>query len=93
MIRQSDNDFRSNLELGGVGIAITPPDEVIDMCERVSTILDLDYCGIDVLFGENKFYICEVNSNAFFGGIEQATKINVGKLYSWYIYHEVYGSV
>lgn len=90
MIRQSNGDFRSNLELGGVGTPILPPQEVIEMCEKTAKILKLDYCGIDVLFGENKYYICEVNSNAFFGGIEKVTQINIAERYSKYIYNSIY---
>lgn len=90
MVRQSDHDFRSNLELGGSGTAITAPDEVIQMCEKTADILKLDYCGIDVLFGEDKYYICEVNSNAFFGGIESVTNINIAKKYAEYVMSKIY---
>lgn len=81
MERRSDNDFRSNLELGGTGSAITPPKEVVTFCEKISIMLDLDYCGIDILYGEHGYYVCEVNSNAFFRGIEQVTGINIAKIY------------
>ena len=90
MVRQSDNDFRSNLELGGSGTAIKAPDEVIRMCEKVANILNLDYCGIDVLFGQDKYYVCEVNSNAFFGGIERVTNINIAKKYAEFIISKIY---
>ena len=90
MVRQSDSDFRSNLSLGGSGKAIDVPEEVVEMCERAAAILKLDYCGIDVLFGEGKYYLCEVNSNAFFGGIESVTGVNIAKKYADYIIDKVY---
>lgn len=90
MVRESDADFRSNLELGGHGTSYAADKDLIDLCERVSGIIGLDYCGIDVLFGENGYLICEVNSNAFFGGIESVTGLNVGEAYAKYIYHEIY---
>lgn len=90
MIRKSDTDFRSNLELGGTAEAFDPPREVISLCERTAKLLKLDYCGIDVLFGDRGYYICEVNSNAFFGGIEKATEVNIAKAYAEYIYNSVY---
>ncbi|MDE6667605.1 MAG: RimK family alpha-L-glutamate ligase, partial [Clostridia bacterium] len=50
-----------------------------------------DYCGIDVLYGENGGYlVCEVNSNAFFGGIERVTGVNVARLYAEYICSKIY---
>lgn len=92
MIRQSNGDFRSNLELGGIGTSIIPPNEVIEMCEKTAKILKLDYCGIDVLFGDNKYYVCEVNSNAFFGGIEKVTGINIAEKYAEYIINCIYNN-
>lgn len=90
MVRQSDGDFRSNLALGGSGRAIDAPAEVEEICERAAAILRLDYCGIDVLFGEGKYYVCEVNSNAFFGGIESVTGINIARKYADYVIDKIY---
>ncbi len=89
MERHSRGDFRSNLELGGTGTAVTPPDEVIDMCERAAGRLQLDYCGVDVLFGTHGYLLCEVNSNAFFRGAEAATGINIAEAYCRYMLSQV----
>lgn len=91
MLRQSRGDFRSNLELGGEGKNIILSQEAKELCEKVADLLDLDYCGIDILQGNNKYYICEVNSNAFFGGIEAVTGINIAEKYASYICKKVYG--
>ncbi len=91
MLRQSRGDFRSNLELGGEGKNIILSQEAKELCEKVAELLDLDYCGIDILQGNNKYYICEVNSNAFFGGIEAVTGINIAEKYASYICKKVYG--
>ena len=85
MKRTSDTDFRSNISLGGRGEPFTPTDEVRTLCKRVSEILKLDYCGIDLLFGKDSMLVCEVNSNAFFGGIEAITGANVAKAYAEHI--------
>ncbi len=90
MKRISSNDFRSNIELGGKGIPYTPDKELIELCERVSTILNLDYCGIDALISENGYKICEVNSNAFFKEIEKVTGKNIALAYAKYIYETIY---
>ena len=91
MLRKSAGDFRSNLNAGGNGERIEIPDEVAQACEKAATIIGLDYCGIDMLFGEDGYYLCEVNSNAFFGGIERVTGKNVAAAYAKYIYDKVYG--
>ena len=91
MLRQSNSDFRSNIELGGVGSEYTPSFETQMLCERIAQELSLDYCGIDVLFGAGgKPIVCEVNSNAFFAGIERVTGVNVAKAYAEYVYDKVY---
>lgn len=90
MERKNKNDFRSNIALGGVGRNIAFDDpfyaDYIKEAERVSQVLQMDYCGVDVLIGKDgKPVICEVNSNAFFSEIEKISKVNVAKLYCEYV--------
>ncbi|MCL1901391.1 MAG: RimK family alpha-L-glutamate ligase [Firmicutes bacterium] len=85
MKRISKNDFRSNA--GDRTYEVFSPDtKFLEMAERVSEILNLDYCGVDMLFDENGApVLCEVNSNAFFNKIESVTKANIAKTYAEYI--------
>ena len=69
-----------------------PSQEIIDVCERTASLLSLDYCGIDILLGEGDTpIVCEVNSNAFFGGMEGVTGVNVAGAYAKYMYGKIYG--
>ena len=44
--------------------------------------MNIDYAGVDLLFGENdEPILCEINSNSFFQEFEKVTKINVAKLF------------
>ncbi len=90
MKRENDHDFRSNLSAGGRGERCEPDAEMHSIAKRVSARLQLDYCGIDLLLSRDGYLVCEVNSNAFFGGIEQVTGINVAKSYAEHIYTEIY---
>ncbi|MBQ8323266.1 MAG: RimK family alpha-L-glutamate ligase [Clostridia bacterium] len=93
MLRKSETDFRSNIELGGTGSKYEPSGEMRAVCEKVASLLKLDYCGIDILLGENdEPIVCEVNSNAFFGGIEATAGVNVAGAYAEHIYKSVYGA-
>ena len=86
MERRNVNDFRSNVAQGGDGIKIKLQDEFRKAAETCAKVLGLDYCGVDLLYGnEGEPYVCEVNSNAFIGGIEKATDINVARVYAEYI--------
>lgn len=80
-----DGEFRSNIELGGVGQKINPPKAYIEAAESAARILGLDYCGVDLLETEDGPVLCEVNSNAFFEGFEKVTGINVAKAYARHI--------
>lgn len=86
MKRTNEYDFRSNIELGGIGKKFDANDELKSLCENVSKILKLDYCGIDVLIDKNGVpYICEVNSNAFFAAAEKVCQINIARIYAEYM--------
>lgn len=91
MLRTAQNDFRSNVELGGKGEKFTLDSDGAKLCETVASRLNLDYCGIDLLFGEKGYLVCEVNSNAFFGGMERVTGLNVARAYAEHIVREIYG--
>ena len=84
-----NGEFRSNIELGGKGRKITLSPEYATLAERAAIALGLDYCGVDVLETSDGGVICEVNSNAFFEGLELATGINVAKKYAEYIFEQV----
>lgn len=90
MQRTAQNgEFRSNIELGGVGKTTELPDAYRKTAEEVATALGLDYCGVDLLAGKEGAIVCEVNSNAFFEGLEKTTGCNVAKAYAEHIIQTV----
>ena len=90
MQRKSETDFRSNIAQGAKAYKIEISDELKNICINASKVLGLDYCGIDILVSHNKYYICEVNSNAFFMAFENVTGINVAEAYAKYVIEEIY---
>ncbi len=94
MERSNDNDFRSNVAQGGTGRVIELPSAFKTTAEKCAKVLGLDYCGVDLLYGENgQPVVCEVNSNAFFNGIEKTTGVNVAKAYAEHIVKTINGKV
>lgn len=86
MKRRNESDFRSNIGLGGKGEKYEADRALKELCERVASILQLDYCGIDILTDKaGKRYICEVNSNAFFAEAERVCGVNIAKKYAVHI--------
>jgi len=78
-------EFRSNIELGGIGEKAELSENYKTAAERAAVALGLDYCGVDLLETQDGPILCEVNSNAFFEGFESATGINVAKAYAEHI--------
>lgn len=86
MKRENRYSYLSNLASGGLSYVIKLPQSYLDMAVKVSKILKLDYCGVDILEGnQGEPILSEVNSNAFFEGIERTTKINVAGAYVDYL--------
>ena len=84
-----DGEFRSNIELGGVGKAMDLPKVYQEVAENAAKALGLDYCGVDLLETKDGPILCEVNSNAFFEGLESTTGVNVAKAYAEYIVKDI----
>ena len=85
MLRTGGVDFRSNIGAGGKGemVAVSEAEEEIAL--KIASVLELDYCGVDILFGEKGPVVCEVNSNAYFCAFERVTGVNVAGAYADYI--------
>ena len=80
MMRQSiDGDFRANITRGGEAIPYQIDDDIEWIGGECARLLDLDIAGVDLLFNEDSYTICEVNSAPGFEGMEKFTKVNVGE--------------
>ena len=75
----NDKSFKANISAGGTGKEhpITP--EIEWLATQTSNVLGLDVAGIDLLFDEQHFKICEANSSPGFEGVEAAIDINMAK--------------
>ena len=77
MLRENDNDFRSNISSGGHGFLFQPSKEFVDLALKATKTFGLDFAGVDVMFGEDGPIICEVNSNPQFASTLKATGVNL----------------
>lgn len=94
MLRTNEGDFRANITNGGKMHNYTPTKQQEEMAKDVCRLLNLDFAGVDILFGENdEPILCEVNSNAHFKNIMDCTGINVAECIMEYIIgeHKSYG--
>lgn len=74
--RGAEGSFKSNISRGGAGQPhpITP--EIEKLAVQVANELRLEVTGIDLLFDENGFTVCEANSSPGFSGLEPSCNIN-----------------
>ena len=77
MQRKSQGDFRANVALG----ASVEPFEITPYIKQIAKDIyeqtKLDFLGIDLMFGEDKPYFCEINVMPGLEGIEKASGKNV----------------
>jgi ribosomal protein S6--L-glutamate ligase len=77
MLRKSkDEDFRSNLHQGGVGIPVKLTDIERKTAQKAAKAMGLSVAGVDMLRSESGPLVLEVNASPGFG-IEQVTGRNV----------------
>jgi len=77
MVRKSQGDFRANVALGATvePLTITPAIEMIAYAIYLYSCVD--FVGIDLLFGEDKPYFCEINVMPGLEGIEASSGKNI----------------
>jgi gamma-F420-2:alpha-L-glutamate ligase len=69
--------FKANFSAGGSVESHQLTPEIEWLALEASRVFDLDIAGVDLLFEDGHFKICEVNSAPGFRGIEQCCDINV----------------
>lgn len=78
-------DFRANVTNGGKMHPYEPTEEQKALALKVCRILGTDFAGVDLLFGKDgKPVLCEVNTNAHFKNLLDASGINVARfIFPW----------
>ena len=81
MQRTSQGDFRANVALGASVEPYPVTSGIRTIAADIYEQTGLDFLGIDLLFGREKPYFCEINVMPGLEGIEKASGINVaGKI-------------
>lgn len=70
-------DFRANITNGGHGERFEVTDEIDYIARETARVCGLQIAGIDLLFDEHGFKVCEANSAPGFEGFEQYCEVNV----------------
>lgn len=73
----NNNDFKANFSAGGSvrPYPLNPVTELLSI--ECSRLIGLDIAGVDILFDDDNYKVCEVNSYPGFEGFERATGIDI----------------
>ena len=66
-----EGDFRANITHGGTGESYPVTPEIEEIALKTAKVLNLTVAGIDLLFDNRGFRVCEANSNPGFSGFDK----------------------
>ncbi len=66
-----DGGFKSNIARNGKFTEIPMNDQVREIAIKAAQCLDLEFTGVDILYADNTYKICELNSSPGFASMEQ----------------------
>ena len=80
-----EGDFRANITNGGTGENYPVTEEIDYLARETARALNLDIAGVDLLFDQRGFRVCEANSNPGFSGFERYCKVDVADIITEYV--------
>ena len=90
MMRQStDDDFRANITRGGEGIPFQISEDIEFLSGECARLLNLDIAGVDLLFNNGSYSICEVNSSPGFEGMDKYCNTNIAEQIVTYVKYKI----
>jgi len=75
--RAREGAFKANYSTGGSVHEFIPDQAAIDLAIKTADVLNIQVAGIDLLFMNGGYTICEANTFPGFKGLEKACDINV----------------
>jgi gamma-F420-2:alpha-L-glutamate ligase len=75
--RAKEGGFKANFSQGGSVHEFVPDEEAELLAIRTADILDIQVAGIDLLFTDEGYTICEANTFPGFKGLEKACDVNI----------------
>ena len=83
-----DDEFRSNISQGGQREDADPSEEMVEAAIKAARVCGFDFCGVDVIEGDEGFYLGEVNFSPGIAGTEDIVGVNVAEKLVEYLYEK-----
>lgn len=78
--RSSDGGFKANITQGGIGVEVQPDDKAIEIAKKTANALGIQIAGVDLLYVNGGYTVCEANTFPGFKGLETYCDINIPRL-------------
>jgi len=78
--RAQDGGFKANHSRGGSVEPCPMTPEIEWLATETARLLDLEIAGVDLLFGDDHYRVCEANSAPGFASIEDCTDVDLAAL-------------
>lgn len=85
ILRESKTDFRSNFCLGGSAVLYTLGEKEKKLVNKIISLVNSDYIGIDFVFNEGKLVFNEIEDTVGARMVYEKTNIDIIKIYCDYI--------
>lgn len=76
-VQRSSDGFCSNVLQGGRMTAAELTDDAAKLAVAAANAVGADFAGVDLLFKDGGYTVCEVNTSAHFGTVKEVTGINL----------------
>jgi len=83
-------DFRANISNGGTGEKFDVTPEIDFIARETARVLNLHIAGIDLLFHNDGFVVCEANTAPGFKGFEKYCGVDIAELIVEYIDYKLF---
>jgi len=77
MLRSGGDDYKANISQGGTGSSFEVSTAIEELALKTAELLQLEIAGIDLLFMDDGFLVCEANSSPGFSGFEEFTGTDI----------------
>lgn len=84
-VKRSSDGFCSNVLQGGKMTAAELNTDAAKLAEAAANAVGADFAGVDLLFKDGGYTVCEVNTSAHFGTLREVTGINLAEVIAEHI--------
>ena len=74
--------FINNFSKGAKCVRENLNEEVIELAIKSSKLLNIDFCGVDIIEHNKKYYVIEVNSIPAWKGLQKVESMNISEYFA-----------